>query len=135
MLFVLCLAFRYWLHLVDLSVWINRQNSQLHKCLTLHTQTTTPSSSPALFGMEQVGQLLRLLLLSQLTYVPNPLNGRGLRTQRGRGGGVDGEGADEFGGGCPLSVFLLINMSVSVICFSSYEPLCSNILSPPLFVQ
>ena len=68
--------YRYWLHVVDLSVWINKQHTQLHTCIG---SEDVDMVNMALFDQEHVCKLLSLLLLSKQTYVPNPLNGRGMR--------------------------------------------------------
>ena len=119
------LAFRYWLHLVDLSVWINKQSTQLHKCMQM---TLPASSSPspslscssALFSKDQVAQLLRLLLLSRLSFVPNPLNGRGgLRVQ---GRHTAGSALTDDSDGGSLSLSLCNSLSLSVILSLSLFP-------------
>ena len=74
-------------------MWVNKQSSQLHRYMTsLQTEQLSPlvrgevAASPALFSKQDVGRLHHLLLLLQLTYVPNPLNGSGMRAEGGLSG-------------------------------------------------
>lgn len=74
---------RYWLHVVDLAVWISKQNSQLHTSMSDFVEVGERVNSNGLFNKDEVGKLRRLLLQSQLSYVPTRLNGSGMRPDGG----------------------------------------------------
>lgn len=73
-------ACRYWLHVVDISVWVHKQSVQLHKHEASLASASAPA--PALFSKQQVGSLHHMLLSSQLSYVSNPVNGHGMMAGR-----------------------------------------------------